>query len=254
MKLSIFKESRNIWETATKGSKTDNDLQFELDIQKKLLNIFQVGDWYYLVFNLPASQLDLVSPSIEQVLGTAPENVNLDYLLGIIHPEDMPFFLNFEHFIVRFFDKLPVDKILNYKVRYDYRVRKTDGTYIRVLQQTVTLEHDEKGALLRTFIVYTDISLLKKEGKPILSLIGLEGEPSYIDIDVEKIYQPSSFLSNREREIIVMMIDGKVTKEIAHILGISKLTVDTYRKNLLQKTGTRTSSELVAKAIREGWV
>ncbi len=254
MKLSIFQESRNIWKNATKGSKTENDLQFELDIQKKLLNIFQVGDWYYLVFNLPASRLDLVSPSVEQVLGVVPEMVTLDYLLGIIHPDDMPYFLNFELFIVRFFGKLPIDKISKYKVRYDYRLRRPDGSYVRLLQQTVTLEHDENGALLRTFIVYTDISQLKKEGKPVLSLIGLEGEPSYIDIDVEKVYLPSSFLSNREREIILMMIDGKLTKEIADKLGIKKLTVDTYRKNLLQKTNTHTSAELVAKAIREGWV
>jgi DNA-binding CsgD family transcriptional regulator len=254
MKLSIYEESRNIWKTAAKGSKTEHELQFELDIHKKLLNIFQVGDWYYLVFNLPASRLDLVSASIEQVLGTPPEKVDLNYLLSIIHPEDMPFFLNFEHFIVRFFGDLPIEKILNYKVRYDYRVRRTDGTYLRVLQQTVTIEHDENGALLRTFIVYTDISQLKKEGKPILSLIGLEGEPSYIDVDVEQIYKPSFFLSSRERDIIHLMIDGYLTKEIADKLSITKLTVDTYRKKLLQKTDTKTSGELIAKAIKQGGV
>jgi DNA-binding CsgD family transcriptional regulator len=254
MKSSIYQESRNIWKTATKGSKTEKELQFELEIHKKLLNVFQVGDWYYLVFNLPASALDVVSPSIEQVLGTPPEKVNLDYLLSIIHPDDMPFFLNFEHFIVRFFGELPIEKILKYKVRYDYRVRKTDGNYIRVLQQTVTLEHDDKGALLRTFIVYTDISELKKEGKPVLSLIGLEGEPSYTAIDVEQIYKPSYFLSSRERDIIHLLIEGYVTKEIADKLDISKLTVDGYRKKLLQKTETKTVSELIAKAIREGWV
>jgi DNA-binding NarL/FixJ family response regulator len=89
----------------------------------------------------------------------------------------------------------------------------------------------------------------------ILSLIGYEGEPSYIDISgVEQVHTPSNFLTNREREIIILMIDGKVTKEIADTLGISKLTVDKYRKLLLQKTNTHTAVELSAKAIRMGWV
>jgi DNA-binding CsgD family transcriptional regulator len=254
MKLSIFQESRNIWKHAVKGSKTVPELQFELELHKKLLNIFQVGDWYYLVFNLPDSRLDLVGGSIESLLGIKPEMLTLDHILGHIHPEDLPYFLNFEHFIVQFFADLPIDKIPKYKVRYDYRLRKPDETYIRILQQTITIEHDEKGALLRTFVVHTDITHLKKEGKPVFSLIGLEGEPSFVDIDVAKVYKPSSFLSNRERDIIHLMIEGYLTKEISEKLNLSKLTIDTYRKNLLKKTETKTPTELIAKAIKEGWV
>jgi DNA-binding CsgD family transcriptional regulator len=254
MKLSIHEESRQIWQTAAKGSKTEKDLQFELEIHKKLLNIFQVGDLYYMVLNLPDSQLDLIGGSIEPMLGVKPEMVTLNYLLGQIHPEDLPFFLNFETFVVRFFDEIPIDKILNYKVRYDYRIRRADGSYIRILQQVITIEHDEKGALLRTLVMHTDISHLKMEGKPVFSIIGLEGEPSYIDINVEQVYKPSSFLTNREREIIILMIDGHLTKEIADKLHISKLTVDFYRKKLLLKTDSKTPAELIGKAIKQGWV
>lgn len=254
MKISIFQESRNIWQTAVKGRKIEKDLEFELEIHKKLLNIFQVGDWYYVVFNLPDSRLDLVGGSIEPLLGIKSEMLTLDHLLGHIHPEDLPFFLNFEHFVVQFFAQLPIDKIMKYKVRYDYRLRKPDGTYFRILQQTITIEHDENGALLRTFIVHTDITHLKKEGKPVFSLIGLEGEPSFVDIDVKKVYKPSSFLTNRERDIIHLMINGFLSKEIADKLELSKHTIDTYRKNLLKKTDTKTSAELIMKAIKEGWV
>jgi DNA-binding CsgD family transcriptional regulator len=203
---------------------------------------------------LPESRLDLVSDGSNTVLGVPPEKVTLDYLLSIIHPADMPYFLNNEAFVVRFFAELPVEKIMKYKVRYDYRVRRPDGAYIRLLQQTVTIETDEKGAILRTFIVYTDITSIKKDGTPVLSLIGLEGEPSFVDVDVEQIYKPSSFLSNREREIIHLLIDGYVSKEIATQLNLSKLTIDSYKKKLLQKTETKTSAELIAKAIKEGWV
>ena len=53
------------------------------------------------------------------------------------------------------------------------------------------IEHDENGIILRSFVVNTDISFLKYEGKPTLSFIGLEGEPSYIDVNVENDFTES---------------------------------------------------------------
>ncbi|WP_414648333.1 LuxR C-terminal-related transcriptional regulator [Dinghuibacter sp.] len=37
-------------------------------------------------------------------------------------------------------------------------------------------------------------------------------------------------------------------------LNIAKETVDKHRKNMLDKTDCKTSTELVAKAIKNGWV
>lgn len=255
MKNVINQDFLKIWQPITQGKKSDNALQFELDIHKVLFNMFQVGDWYYMVFNLPESKFDVVSPQVETVLGHKIEDFDLTYLLNHIHPEDLPHFLNFETFLIKFFEKFSIEQIMKYKMRYDYRVRKADGTYIRVLQQTVVIEHDEQGAVFRTLTVHTDISDLKTDNRMILSLIGYDGEPSYIDMSgVEAIHKPSNFLTKRERDIILLMIDGKLTKEIADTLGISKLTVDKYRKLLLQKTETSTAVELIAKAIRMGWV
>jgi len=254
MKTSIINEAKSAWQVITKGSSPNAQIQFELEVHKKLLNIFQVGDYYYMIFNIPETKLDFVSPHTEAVLGVAPANFTLEYLLENIHPDDHPYFLNFEHFVADFFSKLTVEKICNYKVRYDYRIRKSNGDYIRILQQVVTIEHDENGAVLRTLCVHTDISHLKENSKPVLSIIGLEGEPSYINIDVAQKYIPSAFLSPRDRQIINLLIDGKLSKEIAFELSLTLQTVETYRKTLLKKTNTKTTAELIGKVIREGWV
>ena len=73
-------------------------------------------------------------------------------------------------------------------------------------------------------------------------------------INVEQKYIATSFLSKREKQIINLMIAGKVSKEIACELCLSQHTIDTYRKKLLKKTATSTTAELIAKVIREGWV
>lgn len=54
-----------------------------------------------------------------------------------------------------------------------------------------------------------------------------------------------SRLSNRELEVLQLIAKGLTSKDIAAHLTISKFTVDTHRKNLLQKLDVRTTSELV---------
>ena len=179
----------------------------------------------------------------------------MPFLINKIHPEDQSWFLNIENKVAEFFRKLSLAQIPNYKVRYDYRMRKSNGEYIRILQQVITIQHNEEGGVLRTLGIHTDISHLKMEGRPVLSFIGLNGEPSFIDVDIQKIFpEPSEFLSGREREILSLLVDGKETKEIAAELFISPETVRTHRKNLPRKTQARNTSEMIAMAIRKGWV
>jgi DNA-binding CsgD family transcriptional regulator len=148
-----------------------------------------------------------------------------------------------------------VDKIQKYKTRYDYRVKKADGNYIRVLQQILTIENGADGAIIRTLGIHTDITHLKPKGKPMLSIIGLEGEPSYIDIKIKsKFIEATDGLRKREKEIIALLISGKTNLEIAAQLHISKHTVETHRKNMLRRLNLKSTPQLVSRAIQEGWV
>lgn len=230
-------------------------IQLELEIHKKLLNIFQVGDFYYYVFNLQKLEFDLISHEIEQVLGYDPKYLTVAEFLTRIHPEDHPWFLNFERKVAEFFSKLSPGQIPFYKVRYDYRIKRSDGSYIRILQQVVTIDYDEQGRVLRTFGVHTDISHLKMEGKPILSFIGLNGQATYVDVSVEdKLAGIGPGLTSREREILTLLASGLPSKAVAEELCISKETVSTHRRNLLAKTNSKNTAALLGKAIREGWI
>jgi len=54
----------------------------------------------------------------------------------------------------------------------------------------------------------------------------------------------------REREIVQLIAEGKSTKDIAGVLGISEKTVETHRSNLMRKLGVHSVSEIVRYAIR----
>ncbi|AKQ47447.1 LuxR family transcriptional regulator [Rufibacter radiotolerans] len=173
-----------------------------------------------------------------------------------IHPEDLPFFLNFEATVVDFFNQLEPEQCMKYKVRYDYRLQKADGQYIRILQQAICIQvGDTPGSFMRSLDLHTDITHLKPDGNPMLSFIGLDGEPSYIDVKTKQAFSPQKeVLSKREKEILSMIIAGKPSRLISEELHISMHTVNTHRKNILAKAQVASSSELVAKAIKEGWV
>ncbi|MEY4387913.1 MAG: hypothetical protein RLY20_3196 [Verrucomicrobiota bacterium] len=58
-------------------------------------------------------------------------------------------------------------------------------------------------------------------------------------------------LSPRERQIVQMLAEGRTNKQTADALGITTNTVETHRKNILNKIQAHSSADLVRYAIRQ---
>ena len=76
----------------------------------------------------------------------------------------------------------------------------------------------------------------------------------YLDKVNEKISAARSPLTEREREILQLLAEGRSSKEIAAHLGVSVKTVETHRRNMMQKLNMRRVAELTKYAIREGLI
>ncbi|HTZ46456.1 MAG TPA: response regulator transcription factor [Verrucomicrobiae bacterium] len=63
---------------------------------------------------------------------------------------------------------------------------------------------------------------------------------------------PRSRLTSREREIVQLLAEGKSSKEVAAVLGISVKTAETHRANIMRKLQVHSVSELVRYAIKNG--
>jgi len=61
-----------------------------------------------------------------------------------------------------------------------------------------------------------------------------------------------SILTNREREVLQLLAEGKGVLQIATSLGLSSKTVETHRKQIMNKLGLHTVAELTKYAIRQG--
>ena len=59
-------------------------------------------------------------------------------------------------------------------------------------------------------------------------------------------------LTDREREVLQLVAEGKTNKEIAGQLNLSLYTVDTHRTHILQKLNLHSVPELILYAVRKG--
>lgn len=61
-------------------------------------------------------------------------------------------------------------------------------------------------------------------------------------------------LSDREMEVLTLVVEGKSNKEIASLLGISHQTVKNHITSILRKFGVEDRTQAVVYALKRGWV
>lgn len=77
----------------------------------------------------------------------------------------------------------------------------------------------------------------------------------YVRLMRERRVQDSfELLTERERQVLQLLSEGKSNKEAAVILELSPYTIETHRENLMQKLGLHNTAEIVLYAVRKGIV
>jgi len=61
-------------------------------------------------------------------------------------------------------------------------------------------------------------------------------------------------LTDREKEVLHLLAEGRSNKEVATLLDIGVSTVETHRANLMQKLGLHSTAEIVLYAVRKGLI
>ena len=144
------------------------------------------------------------------------------------------------------------------------RILKKEYPAIKILVLTMYAEQKHIKDMLK---IGVDGYILKDSGKEeFLNAIHalMEGE-TYFDKRVSPVimnsFQPQKKpqntytpLTDREKEIVKLVAEGKSTAEIASLIHLSSLTVETHRKNIYTKLGMNKIAGLVKYAIEEGLI
>ncbi len=216
-------------------------------------SIFCPGPFCFFVIDFFEMKIISTSPNFNKFLYSEGE-VTLDSVISTVHPEDIAFVAKAEQASVDYlYNKLGRDKVLKYKVCYCFRAKSADGDYRMFSHQAIALTTDEKGNFGNALNIVTDISHLTATNNYKFSMIGIAGEPSFLNIDAG--FRPSSSqtlintFSNREIEIVKLISEGLQSKEIASRLNISLHTVHTHRKNILEKSGLKSTGHLISRCM-----
>lgn len=236
----------------------------------------QVDYWYYMKFNpvlsnflehspcvswifdLRSLQFDFVSKNTEEVLGYAPElfkEKGLDFCNQIKHPEDLSRSWKLLKQVWDYIIAVPPADREHYKFNYDYRILKPNGEEVGILEQNAVLQQDSKGNITHILGICNDITNWKKTDKQVASITtDLHDNITFLIPDDNSLLQSQTILSKRELEIVRLLAQGLSSKSIADRLFISVHTVNTHRQNIIQKTGTKNTGELINFATCHGLI
>jgi two-component system, NarL family, response regulator NreC len=141
-------------------------------------------------------------------------------------------------------------------------IRRNPGTAVVMLSMysdeaylTRALAAGAKGYLLKDS---ADVDLARAvrtvaQGKPFFSpaIANTLLEDYMRQLQQRGLQDSYDLLTEREKEILQLLAEGKSNKDVASILNLSTYTVETHRTHILQKLNLHSSAEIVLYAVRK---
>ena len=208
-----------------------------------LEEIMDENNQYLSVFDMLRMKTLFVSQGSIKLLGVKPEDLTSYHFKEATHPDDLK---RSELGLVKLFKmshELFVAKKGEMLISSNLRMRSPGGNYINQLVQGYLFF-----SLLPIETVYmihinTDISWFKKMKHGNHYYVG--DDLSYFRYPDDDLLMTGNIFSDREFEIIMLVHQGFESKQIAEKLFLSKHTINTHRKNILNKAGKTNIADLI---------
>jgi DNA-binding CsgD family transcriptional regulator len=176
-----------------------------------------------------------------------------DYWDAKIHPNDFDDLMQNGITLLKLLLQFSTDEKANYKLINEYRILNSSQIYTRIIEQHQVLELDKKGNIWLNLSII-DISPDQNTSEGLKSQLFNFRTGNIISFNKEKssLAKIDISLSKRELQILKMVKDGLLSKEISSNLNISLHTVNTHRQRVLEKLGANNSMEAVVFASKHG--
>jgi DNA-binding NarL/FixJ family response regulator len=91
------------------------------------------------------------------------------------------------------------------------------------------------------------------EGRRYVTPLLTKGEP--LGVFLDRAPNPhGEKLSARQREVLQLLAEGKLMKEVADLLGVTPRTVAFHKYGMMKQLGVKSTAELVQYAFKQGLV
>ena len=220
---------------------------------KKLIELdfyYPYNSTYYCITNTVHQSFEYVSKNFTACTGLSKEKMlagGMDYYWSLFHPEDIDLWLkSLTNLMVFTMSELTDEQRTRMSYTWNYRIKITDGSYVNIVQNTTPLLFDETNKPIIGLAHYTVL-----DGNIKMDICAsakyLNDKNEYETLFYQNVSTSNLLgnISNRERDIVRLIITKKTSDEISKKLNISKHTVDTHRRNILKKLDISSTFELV---------
>ena len=215
-----------------------------------LEELMDKNNQYLSVFDMLHMKTLFVSQGSLKFLGVKPEDLTAYHFKEATHPDDLK---RQELGLVKLFKiahELFTAKSGETLLSSDFRLRTPDGNYTKQLVQCYFFYSPAPNNTVYLINIKTDISHIKKIKHDFHYYIGKEiSNFRYPD---EELLAIGHSLTEREFEIISLIKQGLDSEQIAEKLFLSRHTVNTHRKNILNKTGHAHIADLIFNLEEQG--
>jgi DNA-binding CsgD family transcriptional regulator len=215
------------------------------------------GEFLYLLY---APKCAIVAhQGWRSALGYAPPEVSGALAGSMIHPDEQERALavmrSLKQQAFRLLQAYAVDDqtIPSHMLQMEYRVRKADGSWTRVRRTTCVLSFDHQQEVEYTLTFCQDIPFGEADRPLCWRLCGPDMKTLPIELP-EESHLNGCPLRPREREVLRLVAAKLTSGAIGERLFLSKHTVDTHRRKIIEKLMVRDSEEAVSLARRKGWI
>ncbi|WP_294284499.1 helix-turn-helix transcriptional regulator [uncultured Chryseobacterium sp.] len=225
-------------------------------IERIIGEMFAIGEFYYYVLNLTNSTVSNHHPNLLKIHGLKDYPENLKDIIDLTHPDDIPFIMKAEEQVVRKIIEVGRESQLYLKSSYCFRMKTAKGNYELFHHQAILTMEDEYKTIIQAVNIHTNIHHITQKNPNTVLITGIGPRDDFYQIKIEDLSKniPEIHLTKRETEVLALIAKGYSGPEISKILILSEHTVRTHRKNILAKTESRNSKELLRKAFECGLI
>lgn len=205
---------------------------------------------FFCVTNTQNLSFEYISKNMFSCLGIH-DNVlkekGMRYFWSRIHPDDLQEWLAALNELMDFTMKeITAEDRDKMSYTWNYRFKKSKDEYVNIIQSTTPLQYDTENKPIIGLAHYTVVSPEIKM-QVCASAKRLNNNNEYETVYFNNFSQKllSAGVSNRERDIIRLLVLNHSSKDIAIKLNISSNTVDTHRRNILKKLKISSTGELI---------
>jgi DNA-binding CsgD family transcriptional regulator len=205
---------------------------------------------FFCITNTQSLEFEFISKNFKACLGLDSnllKTKGMRYFWSRIHPEDLEKWLKALNELMEF-TLSNIKKEDRHKANYtwNYRFKNADDVYVNLIQNTTPLAFDSQDkpiiGLAHYTVLHSDIKIDISASAKLLNEQN-EYETIYFNQYGQKLL--SEGISNRERDVIRLLVLDFSSKEISQKLSISPHTVDTHRRNILKKLSISSTGELI---------